>query len=317
VNRIAVVHPTTLVGKELRERLEARPDLVREIVLLSVDDVEIGAVTDNLGAAAFVTRAEEGSFDDVDLSFFCGTAELDRNALALLPDGARAVLLSRDLVPADAPPAIAGVGTVPEASIVASPHPAAVALALLLAPLQTAGLRRALATVVLPVSTADDNAIEELFEQTRGLLTFSGGSSDRFGGQVAFNLLPSTVDPGPIVAAVSASVGLSGSLSLQILQAGVFHGVAISLWVEVESDPGAEALRDRLAGAFGIRVADDPECLGPVAAASEEDLLLGSVTPAAEPGAYWIWAVMDNLGRGAALNALGIAETLLGAAPAS
>ena len=69
---VAVVHPTSLLAKELRERLEARSDLCRELRLLSLDEEEIGAVTESAGAAAFVGRLEPDSLAGVDLAFFCG-----------------------------------------------------------------------------------------------------------------------------------------------------------------------------------------------------------------------------------------------------
>ena len=317
MSRVAVVQPTALVGRELRERLEQRPDLVDSIALLSIDPHEIGTVTDNLGGAAFVTRAEPASFDDVDLVFFCGAIESDREVLALLPEGTRAVLLSRGVTTSDAPFAVAGLVRAEELPArVASPHPAAVALALVLAPLRELGLRRAHATAILPVSASADEAVEELFEQTRSLLGFAGGTSERFGGQVAFNLIPATIDPKPLVDAVAAALGAACPRpSLHILQAGIFHSVALSIWVEIRDDPGADGVRSQLARADGVALSEDAASLGPVAAASEEKLLVGDPVPAGEPGAYWLWAAMDNFGRGAALNGIGLAELLLDRAP--
>ena len=52
---------------------------------------------------------------------------------------------------------------------------------------------------------------------------------------------------------------------------------------------------------------------GPAAAAGEETLLVGEVRAAGQPGTFWIWATMDNLVRGGALNALDLAEAMLAA----
>ena len=57
---------------------------------------------------------------------------------------------------------------------------------------------------------------------------------------------------------------------------------------------------------------DGPEP-GPVDAAAREEVVVGSVRPdAGAPGGYWIWAVMDNLTRGGALNAVEVAEPSAG-----
>jgi aspartate-semialdehyde dehydrogenase len=311
---LAVVHPTTLLGKELRERLESRPDLCRELRLLSLDEAEVGTVTEAAGAAAFVTRLEADSFDGVDLAFFCGDVARDRPALDRMPAGVPAVLLSRGATLADAPAAIAGVRTESYVGFerVTSPDPAAIAVALLLSPLLGRGLRCAVGTIVVPVSNQGEPGVDELFEQTRSILTFAGRKhGPLYPAQIAFNLLPAADDAVEVERFVRQALGSDAPVSLQLVQSGVFHGLAVSLRVELETPVGATALRRSLAHAPGIAAARETPALGPVAAAGEENLLLGEVREAEEPGAYWIWAVMDNLVRGGALNAIEVAATLL------
>ncbi len=314
---VAVVHPTTLAGKELRERLEARPDLAQEIRLLSIDEDEIGAVTENMGAAAFVGRLDETTAEGVDLVFLCGEIDADRRALALFPAGTRAVFLSRGVSASDAPSAVAGVTVAPLADVVASPHPAVIGLALLLAPLRELGLKGAHATVILPVSVAADAAIDELFAEARALLTFAPHEKNRFGGQLAFNLLPSRIAPKELGASLRQALTLPAEVgvSAQAVQAGIFHGIGLSVYVELSENVTSDGLRRRLGDAVGVEAPPprDARTIGPVAAGGEETLLLGEVRPAGDPGAYWLWAALDNLIRGGALNALELGEILLGA----
>jgi aspartate-semialdehyde dehydrogenase len=318
MNRIAVVHPTSLLGKELRERLDQSRDLCREQRLLSADDDEIGTLTEVGGAAAFVGRLDESSFEGVDLAFFCADIARDRPVLAALPVNLPAVVLSRGATAVDGAFAVAGVR--PEAQLarhrLVSPHPAAVALALLLEPLTELAPTRATATVVMPVSAAGDAGLDELFEQTRGILAFSGAPKGKlFPTQVAFNLLPADDDAGVALAGARGALGADYPLALHLAQGGIFHSVAVSLHVELGTRPAAAELRRRLARSPAISAVKDGRRLGPVAAAGEERLLLGDVRESGVAGGYWIWAAMDNLLSGGVLNALGLARQLLGSAP--
>ena len=312
---VAVVHPTSLLARELRERLEARPDLCVELRLLSADEEEVGALTESAGSAAFVGRLAADSFDGVDLAFFCGERSGGPDPLRLLPPHLPAVLLGPGAEEADAPPAVAGVR--PEVwaghDRLASPHPAAVAVVLLVEALAPLDPRRAEATVVLPVSGLGDPGIEELFGQTRAILAFDGAAARnrRFPAQIAFNLLPAAEESAAIEREARRALGRELDLGVQLLQGGVFHGLAVSLRVELEGNPEPADVRRLLGRARGIALARDVRKLGPVASAAEEKLLVGAVRRAEAPGSYWIWSVMDNLTRGGALNALELGEALL------
>ena len=102
-------------------------------------------------------------------------------------------------------------------------------------------------------------------------------------------------------------------VAVQVLQGGIFHGVAISLEVRLSRDLEPTELAATLT-ASGTVVAVDEEDrahLGPIDTANRDEVLLGAITPTgARPGAYWIWAVVDNLTRGGAQNALELAADL-------
>jgi hypothetical protein len=315
---VAVVHPTSLLARELRERLEARPDLCVELRLLSADEEEVGALTESAGSAAFVGRLAADSFDGVDLAFFCGERGGGPDPLRLLPPHLPAVLLGPGAEEADAPPAVAGVR--PEVwaghDRLASPHPAAVAVVLLVEALAPLDPRRAEATVVLPVSGLGDPGIEELFGQTRAILAFDGAAARnrRFPAQIAFNLLPAAEESAAIEREARRALGRELDLGVQLLQGGVFHGLAVSLRVEIGVGADAAAVRRQLARGHAIELARDPRRVGPVAVAGSENLLVGAVRAGDTPSSFWIWAVMDNLVRGGALNALELGEALIGRA---
>ncbi len=312
---LALVHATSFVAKELRERLDARPELCRELRLLSSDEEEIGTLADVAGAAALVGRLDAESFDGVDLAFFCGPIERDRAALQLLPKGTPAVLLSNGATAADGLPAVAGVRdeAILGAERLVSPHPASVAVVLLLGQLAPFAPKSAVATVVQPVSVEGEPGLDELLEQTRGILAFARANKGKvFPGQIAFNLMPSR-DGAAAAELAAAALGADYPLAIEVVQGGVFHSMAISLHVELGAAAESAEVRKRIARSGEISAFKDARRLGPVSAANEERLLLGAVRPAGPPGAFWIWAAMDNLVRGGALNAIGLAERVLAA----
>lgn len=78
MSTIAIVHPMTLLGKELRETL----DRLQDVRLLSNREDEIGTLTEVAGAAAMVTRYEPEKLQGASIAFLCGTMEDNRPILA-------------------------------------------------------------------------------------------------------------------------------------------------------------------------------------------------------------------------------------------
>ncbi|MEO8195147.1 MAG: Asd/ArgC dimerization domain-containing protein [Thermoanaerobaculia bacterium] len=317
MSRIALVHSVSLLGKEVADRLAQRPDLCTDLRLFAVDEAVVGTLTEGIDGATFVARVEEECFDGIDLTILCGEIALDRKALALLPAGARAIVASHGGTTQDGHPAVAGVeefSWLGQDRLLA-PSPAAVGLTRLLEPMRALGLRRAVATAVLPASELGAAGIDALFEESRALLALAKPAKpEHFPAQIAFNLLPGAFPGEEIARQVDVALGLrdepAGRIAVQTAQAGIFHAVTLSLYVEVEKAIEPAALRKLLGRSGAGTLAKRPAALGPVQAAGEEELLVGEVR-AAGPGAFWIWATIDNLTVGGAGNILRLAETLL------
>jgi aspartate-semialdehyde dehydrogenase len=311
VTTLAILHPTTLLGKELRETLgRGVPGLSwQEVRLLSTHDAEVGSLTEVGGAAAIVQRLEEGSLDGVSVAFFCGPIATNRPVLAALPPEVTAVVVSPDATAEDGYPVVAGINSRPAAStsnVLLSPHPAAVMLAHLLHPLAVFDVREAVATVIQPASMHEEAGIEELFEQSRQILTMTQRRrSTVFGAQLAFNLLPAAgaeERAATVATALAAVLSAPPELSLQIVQGSAFHCLALSLHLRCGSPPSPQALRKALTASPYVESAPDPRYLGPIDAAASDKVLLGPVR--AQGGGVWLWAAMDNLTRGGAVNAI-------------
>lgn len=308
---IAILHPTNLLGKELRETIDSRRPDWTDLRLLSSREAEIGTLTEAAGAAALVGRYEPEALAGVDVAFLCGTMADNRPLLAGLPAGTLAILLSPDATVEDGLPVVAGVNLEAAAGVevVVSPHPATVLLAHLLHPLRELAPEMAVATLLLPATVKDEPGLEELFEQTRQIVAMTGRTpTPVFGSQLAFNVLPAQQPAAPIAAQLRAVLG-GPPVALQVLQAAVFHSLSASLWVRCAGNPGVQAVRKALDGHPLLEVASRPRLLGPIDAAAHDKVLFGGLRQ--DESGLWLWAVMDNLTRGGALNALEIAEGLI------
>lgn len=300
MKRIGVVHPTSLVAKEIRERLEQRTELWTELRLLSTREEEIGTVTEVAGRATLVEPFDADEATAMDLLVLCDDREHTTPVLALLAPTVTTLVLAREATAAAGQVLVDGVNLdgVELGQVLISPHPVVLALSRLLLPVRSLGLTSCSATILQPASFHGEAALDEVFSQTRKLLGFHPiGPGGPFGAQIAFNLLPADNEAVPDLSnQLQELIGIGPRISLQILQAGVFHGLSISACCQFEGDPGAEALRDAFEAAPGVELVDDPDELGPVLAASRDEVLVGHVRLAEEwPGACWLWGVADHL----------------------
>lgn len=315
MTRVAIVHSTTLLGKELREALGRRPDLGLDVRLLSADEEEIGTVTEAAGAAAFVDRFDPDLLGETAVVFFCGEIERDRPLVAAMPPAPLSVLLSRGAGAGDGRIEVAGGGLdAPTSGPVVSPHAAVVGLAHLLRALAPLQPREALVTAIQPASEYGEAGIEELFGETRDILAFGGQRKHAlFGRQIAFNLLPAPAgDDQALSAQLAAALGAGAPpCRVRLLQGSAFHGVALSIELKLAKAVAPREVAGRLAADPAFETVRAAKRLGPIDAATSERILVGEVR-ADDEGRVWIWAVLDNLTVGGVLNGIALAERRIG-----
>ena len=333
--RIGIVGAASLLGKELSEEIADSALGVSEVVLL--DDVSAeGQIATAGDEATFIQRLNASSFAGLDFVFFTGDEALARKHI----DGAR----SAGATVIDVTGALAGepevlvwspwLGAVETAAkpdlkttALVAPHAAALMLALVASRLRTLGtVQTCVATVLQPASEQGRAGMDELHQQTVNLLSFHDLPRELYDAQVAFNLLAAF---GPeSKAKVNATErrveeqyamlvpGDAARLTMQIVQAPVFHGYAISLLLELEGNVSLARVSQALAGGhLDVRAA---ETEGPsnLSAAGSSDLLV-RVTEAVNRGRdsrFWLWMAADNL-KFAAANAVDSALFMRGLRP--
>jgi aspartate-semialdehyde dehydrogenase len=316
MTRIGILHPTTLLGKELIERLRTALRGV-EVELLSNREQEIGAVTDVAGHAALVNATDPALIAKLDLLITVGGArgELE-GPLGGLREGATALLLAPE-EPLGAHPVVEGINLTdarPGRRLL-SPDAAHIALAHVVAPLRELAPLAACATVLEPASSADHSGLEEVLGQARALLTFQAQPAPEvFGSQLAFNLLAgsATARRPPIdERLLEAVLGRNLAIDSQVALVGVFHGTSVSVRLELEHPIAVERANELLATSQYLELGGRERPFGSIDAAGRDRVLVVDVHQGRDEHALWLWLFCDNLTRGGAWNAAGIVESLL------
>ncbi|MGA7317436.1 MAG: Asd/ArgC dimerization domain-containing protein [Silvibacterium sp.] len=332
--KIVIVGAASLRGKELNETLAESVFSTDEFLLID-DESQVGQLEAAGDEATFIQRIEQDSFEQADFVFFAGAPTVTREYWKkALSAGASIVDLSYALeghpgVLVRAPWLLdrttAGHSEDPDlsTSAVIPAHPVALALVLLLARLQElGGVRDASATVLEPASEYGRAAMDELHQQTVGLLGFQSLPKDIYDTQVAFNAVLSLgesakVNLGDSEARVRRHYSLlSGGqlpeLGIQLLHVPVFHGQGISLAVELNQPLLLEHVEAMLKGEHVDVVPGDAEPPNNLSSAGQGEVLVRVRTQSGLEEAtnrFWIWASLDNL-KVASLNALACAMEL-------
>jgi aspartate-semialdehyde dehydrogenase len=314
--RIGIVNPLTLVGNEVKSILRERSFPAERVVLLDSTGKNAGALTEIGEEPAVVTAISDDELEDLDLVFFCGSAEMNREWLPrAVDDKFTAIDLSQPSTVEDGKLAIAGVNLeeLGDERFIISPHPVAIPIALILHQIEkVAPVELCTATVVQPASVFDQEGVEELAQQTVSVLNIQNVPKAVFERQLAFNLYPASEhDEEFIVGQVQALVRRGTDVALQVTQGTVFHSHTFSLFVKTKAAT-LEAVTRSLKENVAIAFAEGDQQFGTIDAAGKDEILIAEVREdAGVRGGFWVWAVCDNLRRSSALNAVLIAEKVL------
>lgn len=333
-SKIAIVGAATIRGKELNEALTDSSFGGAHFSLMD-DESQLGQLEAVGDEVTFIQRIEPSSFEGMDFVFFAGSQAVTlKHWKAAQKAGASIIDLSYALenepgvlvrAPWVEPPA-AGSGTLNLSTPAVVPaHPVAVALRLILARMEDLGkVNSASATVLEPASEYGNAALDELHQQTVGLLNFQSPPKAVYDTQVAFNISPTLgAEAKADLRGNEARIrrqyallagGAPPTVAVQLLNAPVFHGHGISLAIELNQRLPLEHLEAALSGehvdvVMGDAEADVPNNLNTV---GQERIMVRVRTAdgrEAETTRFWIWAAIDNL-KFSALNAVACAKEL-------
>ena len=211
--------------------------------------------------------------------------------------------------------------------IVANPNCSTMQMVVALKPLyDEAGIDRLVISTYQAVSGTGKNAVDELLDQSRALVNGDAvPAASVYAHQIAFNALPHagsfpdgddhTDEERKLMNETKKIMGDDGiRVNATCVRVPVIHGHSESVTVETRKELSPERARELLSAAPGVTVLDDPaDGVYPIAieAAGRDDVFVGRIRrdPSHERG-LCLWIVSDNLRKGAATNAVQIAEAL-------
>jgi len=327
---VAVAGATGAVGREMVEILEQRKFPVSDLVLLASERSEGERVEFN-GRNVVVRRLAKDSFKDVDIALFSAGAERSLEfAPAAVKSGAVVIDNSSAFrmdpkVPLVVPEVNADAIT-GHAGIIANPNCSTIGMVVALKPIHDAAvIKRVVVTTFQSVSGTGKKAMDELAQQTVSLLNFRDVETNVYPHQIAFNCLPhidAFLDNGYTreeMKMANETKKIMADESIRVtataVRVPVFRCHSESVNIETGKKISANDVRAVLAAAPGIIVYDDPrKNLYPLAidVAGKDEIYVGRIREDESiPNGVNLWIVSDNLRKGAALNAVQIAELLI------
>lgn len=327
---VAVVGATDLVGEEVVTILEQRDFPVQELRLLATEG-QAGARVSYKGKELLVEKLSDTALKDVDIAIFASGVAVSQQFVPVAVDAGAIVIdttsaFRRDpnvplIVPEVNPHTVGS-----HRGILASPGCSATQLAVVLRPIHTiARLKRVVVSTYQAVSETGKEAIEELDKQVRSIFNHRDVVCQVYPHQIAFNCLPhlgAFQDNGYAAEEMDLIHDIKKifdaddlRITATAVRIPVFYGNSLSVNIETEKKISPEEVGYYLEDAPGIKVVDEPENnLYPLAveAVGEDEVWVGRIREdeSLENGIN-LWIVTDNLRKGAAVNAVQIAEVLI------
>jgi aspartate-semialdehyde dehydrogenase len=331
IESLAVVGATGLVGAEFLDLLNEHKIRIPKLKLLA-SGTSAGQKLSVMGTEVTVEELDHDSFDDVEVAFFSVPTEITKKYVPIAVESGALVIDDSSVFRMNSEVAL----VVPEVNgqalrdfqgkIISVPNCTTTPLVMALKPLvENFGIKRVIASTYQSVSGAGKDAYEELSEQTISLLNGREVEAKVFPHRIAFNLLPqigaltqngNTQEEEKMVWETRKILGLPElKVSSTCVRVPTFFGHGLSVNVEFKEEFGKiEEVRDLLDKTPGLKIIDNPdhhiyptnvECSG------ADETFVGRLRRdhSVKSGVNF-WIIMDNLRKGAALNALQCLDTL-------
>ena len=328
--KVAVVGATGNVGREMLNVLSERVFPADEVVALA-STRSIGTEVSFGDSVLKVKALDYYDFKDTDIVLMSAGGSIAKEWApkiaaqgAIVIDNSSAFRMDRE-VPLIVPEVNAAVlDSGIKKGIIANPNCSTAQLVVVLKPLHDeAQIKRVVVSTYQSVSGAGKEAMDELFRQTRAIFVADPVEATKFTKQIAFNVIPHidvfldsglTKEEWKMAVETQKILDPDIQLTATCVRVPVFVGHAEAVTIEFERSITAERARAILREAPGVLVVDKREDGGyvtPIESAGEDATYVSRIRkdPTVEHGLN-LWCVADNLRKGAALNAIQIAECL-------
>ncbi|MCO5132472.1 MAG: aspartate-semialdehyde dehydrogenase [Xanthobacteraceae bacterium] len=329
--KVAVAGATGNVGREMLNILDERKFPADEVVALA-SRRSVGTEVSFGDRTLKVKALENYDFSDVDICLMSAGGEVSKEWSprigaqgAVVIDNSSAWRYDADvplIVPEVNADAVAGFT---KKNIIANPNCSTAQLVVALKPLHDAAtIKRVVVSTYQSVSGAGKEGMDELFAQTKAVYTASDLVTKKFPKRIAFNVIPHidvfmedgyTKEEWKMVAETKKILDPRIKLTATCVRVPVFIGHSEAVNIEFEKPIGVDEAREVLRKAPGCLVIDKREPGGyvtPYESAGEDATYISRIREdATVDNGLVLWCVSDNLRKGAALNAIQIAECLV------
>ena len=329
--RVAVVGATGNVGREMLQILAERQFPVSEVIPLASERSAGSEISFGEDEVLKVRSLDKFDFKGTDIVLSSAGAKISA-AFAPKAAAAGAVIIDNTshfrmdpdvplVVPEVNPQAIAGYT---KKNIIANPNCSTIQMVVALKPLHDiAKISRVVVSTYQSVSGAGKEGMDELFNQTRGVYMNQSPERTKFTKQIAFNVIPHidvfmqdgfTKEEWKMTVETKKILDSNINVVATCVRVPVFISHSEAVTIEFENEMSVEAARAALRSAPGITVVDhraDEGYVTPLEVAGEDNVYISRIRkdPTVKHGLA-LWIVGDNLRKGAALNAVQIAEVL-------
>src|ERR1700752_395007 len=329
--KVAVVGATGNVGREMMNILAEREFPADEVVAIA-SRKSLGQEVSYGDKTLKVKALEHYDFSDTDICLMSAGGSVSKEWSpkiaaqgAIVIDNSSAWRYDSDvplIVPEVNADAVAGYT---KKNIIANPNCSTAQLVVALKPLHDAAtIKRVVVSTYQSVSGAGKDAMDELFSQTKAVYTNGELVNKKFPKRIAFNVIPEidvfredgyTKEEWKMMAETKKILDPKIKLSAPGVRVPVFVGHSEAVNIEFEKPITADEARSILRKAPGCLVIDKQEpggCVTPYEAAGEAATYISRIREdATVENGLALWCVSDNLRKGAALNAIQIAECLI------
>jgi len=328
---VAVVGATGAVGTEVLRILDEREFPVGELRLFA-SERSAGSFVETARGETRVELLDPERFGGVDLAFFCAGGAVSAEYAPLAVE-AGAIVIDKSshfrmepTVPLVVPEVNAGDLDTREGAIIASPNCTTIPMVVALKPIaDAAGLRRIVASSYQAVSGGGKAGVDTLSRETTSLLNLRSIDEEEkspFAHRIAFNVIPqvdaflsdgATKEERKVILESRKVLHLDDlPIAVTCVRVPTFYGHAVALTVELENplDPReAERLLRESPGIVLSEPGDERPYATPADVGGTDAVYVGRVREdTSNPGGLQLWVAADNVRKGAALNAVQIAE---------
>ncbi|TQV82758.1 aspartate-semialdehyde dehydrogenase [Aliikangiella coralliicola] len=327
---VAIVGASGAVGQELIRVLSLRNFPVKKLTLLA-SKRSAGKTIDSEFGSLTIEEFSEDSFTGKDFVFFATSGEHSKKYAPLAAEAGAVVIDNSSAFRLDDNVPLVVPEVNPEAAknhngIIANPNCSTIQMVVALNPIHRfSKIKRVVVSTYQAVSGAGQDAVRELNEQLRAVLAGESAAVENFTKQIAFNVIPH-IDvfqengyTKEEMKMVNETWKIMGDANIRIaancVRVPVIRAHSEAINIETEEFVGVEKARELLASSEGINVVDQREDGGyptPVEVSETMETNVGRIREdiSCENGLAF-WVVADQLWKGAALNAVQIAELLI------